>query len=806
MSQARASRAYEVSHIATLGHVGDALDLPSRLSHKSLTTELPNSTIDSQQQRYATCLRHSACGTWLLCGCNDGTVIVWDAVTLTVALVLAAHDGPVVALAELAAESAGSDPLVVTAGADSAIRVWSIVTAQLLRTLYAQSLPLCIVASTSTVRACKVRLVVVGCVAHAPIVFNADTGTASMLPCEVDGDDAIGYAEDTETDDEADNGIAVESGANDSVVQQRHRFVGSCSVWCSAGGRTVAGSDDAGLERLSAVRLLVGTPDGDVRAFLVAASGSGAPLIERDGRLDTPRSTDEGAAAVAPLESVKAVRLLSDHDPAETKLLVVRFDGRASVVVVDPSSALAGAPLRSVPLPGTGPGEPSWRDVDVRADGGVIAAAERPVRVVQTAPLSSQPTHRLRVALWEALPDSLLNVPAAESTALQPKMDRAAGALRGSHVGSTSGYRSLPRSVLQLAAESAADGLMAIAHHAIHDTLAFATRSGRVLHAHRALPQTWHVWAPLLRVPELMRNRPYEYDEARDALAFRACAEDGDGGGSTLGAYEANDGKGGAESGIGEAVTDKSEPHMDVVVDSTGAGDAVEAEASPHSSSIVTCEDGDLSSSAVAGGTVLDVGGAEADYGTHSQHDVDITLDDADSGGVLTADEASPPSCLDVIDVFGDGHRVGVGHVSRASDSAARVAAGQMAAMRRRAAATTVDDAGNLLVPVGTFTPFALPSSAGTAAVAADGSVSVLLTTTAYLLGDCTRPSKSVHIPATMQAEDAVAPVADGSVGDDDPATAASAGAVVHGLIADGVAGIVSITQRDVPIYWLSDE
>lgn len=128
---------FHYGHTATfsVGKLGDAVDLQTRLYTKDSTTPSPH--WDVSAKRFAHVLRYSQCGGIIFGGCNDGTVLAWDSDTLSLVWAAYAHDGPVISVA-----SDGVARVVVTTGADCTVRVWCIDTAQCVASLHLPSLPL----------------------------------------------------------------------------------------------------------------------------------------------------------------------------------------------------------------------------------------------------------------------------------------------------------------------------------------------------------------------------------------------------------------------------------------------------------------------------------------------------------------------------------------------------------------------------------------------------------------------------------------------------------------------------------------
>ena len=894
---------YRCTHRLSLGAVGDELDVVARISLGVVSAS------DGAPERFATAVVFSPCGSLLLVGCNDGTVLVWEMGTLTLCTALAAHDGPVTALAPPDARTdAHRSRVMATGGSDCAVRLWDVETAQLLHALTVPSFPLCVLVSPLgwpphlALQLAPRCLVVVLCADDAPLLFDTSASGGwsvtrrGLVQAGVEGCDAGTAAA------AAAPAAAAAAGSKRTRAEQSREdtalVVGTSACWGvpraasvpAAGGATPVtpsraapgpsmvvdidtSSDDAtdpvssylyiGTERGTVekhdIALLRGggaapslssvlvsstplLPGGEVAAVktlsvltgrqLNTAPGccahdllhGGAPVVPTDvasgglGIADDAvvymASTDDGlvvfaqeatvlgeagsgvtpgcaAAATLDDQSHVAMHALCASPGAGVLLAAHRINNALRVSVWSrerAQAAVQGLTLVAPPSP-----------VTAAVDAGLVAGGQAPPAAafemeervaaapaaVATAATTTYDTGTAAAAAAAPAPTPLPSSTTAStaSSATPADGDGGGGGLRrgtrqrvAPRLPTVTSYQSQPhhhrqpsaasatpaspmerlaRSYAELSRSSFAlpapsdvrDRVMSLAHHPLQAMAVVATRHGRLLLFSRQLQQSWTAFAPFLTTEELVGNLPYRYDPVRD----------------------------GEEEGA--------------VVDAAAAATARGGGASPHPR---PSHHHHLHAAASLAGLrpapmAAPVGAAAADN---------------DCGGDDGGEE---------VDLVGGGPG-GQSHPV-VTPLCAPIAGGSLDL--------------TALVAVGSHVPFCLPlkgawATAAAAVMAAEegqrsggaggdlgapplpGDVPVLFTSTAYVRRRIAPAAggAAAHPPS---AAPAATPAMRGGEGGGRSTPFVNAEEALHHYLHAGVSSIVSITQRDVPIYWLAE-
>lgn len=86
--------------------------------------DTPKRTRRSFDDARPTSITYTACGTWLVCGYENGHVQIWNHFSLTLDRTLGGHNGGLVACITASPRAAKYDSRFISCGGDSALRVW----------------------------------------------------------------------------------------------------------------------------------------------------------------------------------------------------------------------------------------------------------------------------------------------------------------------------------------------------------------------------------------------------------------------------------------------------------------------------------------------------------------------------------------------------------------------------------------------------------------------------------------------------------------------------------------------------------
>ena len=788
---------YRCSHRLSLGVAGDDLDISSRLSQGAVAPS------DGAHERFATALAYSACGSLFIVGCNDGTLLVWDCDTLALCTGIAAHDGPVSCICPPHAAFAGHERILASAGADFSVRLWDVDTAELLYSIVVPSFPLSVAISPlgrtpAGPRNAGARgrcLAVVLCADNGPLLFDTATqaaltlspfGAAPFAAAAFDSAPAQQYNIDPLASANQRGGKRARKNAAGGNANRNSAVIGTSVCWAEL-PQSAHGADAT-----RSCFLFIGTERGTVDKYAVSLTP--CPVC--------------AAAASAPIE---ACSLHPAHDPCvvSVRFIISTFVVDGSPVAVKSLVVKTGKQLQSAP--GCDPLVPPLPDDCIvyilsTDDGTAGFLLERQQQQLPAAasgsaapepsasstsgmeleppqqphgsgipsfwiidPAFTIPTHsvcgsagaeivmaahrlnQLTVSVWSREHASAAEHKGDTSASLQAALETAVQSLAGS-------YRELPASSLSLPApESPLDRIMGLCHHPVQSHVMVATRRGRLYLYSRVKRQSWTAFAPFLKTEELMSNLQYAFDPVRDAAAA---------------GYTPLDVSATVSSASSSSVGDPRSLLLPLPSLPPGpvaaAGAAVSAAGEPFRVHLPH---------APAPARYLD------------------SLDVVDEG--------------EVVDLLGndDGRPVGRRMPLCAP---ARPTAPSAAAAAAAAAVAPLDRA--MFVAVGSHVPFCLPLDREEAPAAAAstplpaGDVPVLFTSTAFLRRG--RPGVSPvtgisggSLSAVPESPPSAGAQQKPSVG---PASLPrrDAGSALQQYLRDGLRGIVSITQRDLPIYW----